>query len=62
MHGTILSHQTITFFPAETAAKVIAEANGGEAEGFVVTAAKGRPGKFVIQVIDTDDGTPMGHL
>jgi hypothetical protein len=57
-----ITAQTITFFPNEAAATKIAEANGGEAEGFVVAAAKGREGKFVVRVIDTDDGLVLGHL
>ncbi len=40
----------------------MAEANGGAADGFVVAPAKGRDGKFVVQVLDTDDGKLMGHL
>jgi len=59
--GTIMV-QTITFFPAEAAATKMAEANGGKEDGFVVAAAKGREGKFVVQVVDTDDGSLIGHL
>jgi hypothetical protein len=58
----MITHQTITFFPTEAAAIKIAEANGGVVEGFVVAPAKGRPGKFVIQVLDTDDGKFLGYL
>lgn len=61
MLGTIMV-QTITFFSSVTAAKALAEANGGEADGFVVVPAKGRDGKFVVQVVDTDDGLLLGHL
>lgn len=59
---TITSAQTITFFPSEAAAVKMAEANGGEDEGFVVVPAKGRDGKFVVQIIDTDDGLLLGHI
>jgi hypothetical protein len=58
----ITNAQTITFFPTEKAAAKLAEANGGESEGFVVASAKGRAGKFVVQIIDTDDGLLLGHL
>lgn len=53
---------SITFFPSEAAAVWMAEANGGKDEGFVVAPAKGRDGKFVVQVLDTDDGLLLGHL
>lgn len=61
MRGTIMV-RTITFFPTEAAAKTMAEANGGEADGFVAAPAKGREGKFVVQVVDTEDGLLLGHL
>ena len=61
MLGTIMV-QSITFFASERAAVEMAERNGGKAEGFIAAPAKGRPGKFVVQVLDTDDGLLLGHL
>ena len=58
----ITAAQTITFFASEAAATKMADANGGKDEGFVVAHAKGRPGKFVVQVVDTDDGMLLGHI
>ena len=59
--GNIMT-QSITFWPSEVKASEIAEANGGAAEGFTVAPAKGRPGKFVIEVRDTDDNYFLGYL
>ena len=59
---SIAADITITFFASLAAAEKLAEANGGAAEGFVVAAAVGRPGRFVVQVVDTDDGALLGHL
>lgn len=59
--GATITVQTITFFPTEAAAQAIADANGGEAEGFRVVPAS-RAGKFVVVVYDTDDGLILGHL
>jgi hypothetical protein len=61
MRGTIMV-QTITFFPTEAKAAAMAQLNGGEVEGFKVAPAKGRDGKYVVQVLDTDDGLLLGHL
>ena len=58
----ITASQSITFFSTAEAAEAMAEANGGAAEGFVAAPAKGRPGKFVVQVLDTDDGFLLGYL
>jgi hypothetical protein len=61
-HGTIMT-QTITFFPSHAAASAMANANGGMVEGFVVVPALGKPGKWVIQVWDTDEpGLLLGYL
>jgi hypothetical protein len=57
-----ISAQSITFFPSFASAVKMAEANGGEANGFVVAPAVGRDGKFVVKVLDTDDGFMLGHL
>jgi hypothetical protein len=62
MHNTILSHQTTTFFPNREAARKVAQANGGEAEGFIISPATGRPGKFIVQVFDDDGVTLLGTL
>lgn len=61
MRGTIMV-QTITFFATEAKAVELAEANGGEADGFVAAPAKGRDGKFAVEVRDTDDGLFLGYL
>ena len=53
MLGTITT-QSITFFPTMDAAQKMAEANGGEAEGFVASASPYRAGKYVIEVRDVD--------
>ena len=50
------------FFRSEAAAEKVAEANGGEAEGFVVVESKGRPGFYAIEVRDEDDGSFLGYL
>jgi hypothetical protein len=61
-HGTIMV-PTITFFPTHPAASAIANANGGMVEGFVVVQALGKPGKWVVQVWDTEEpGLLLGHL
>lgn len=62
MLGTIIA-RSITFFPSEAAA--IALAAKGEmtaADGFFVAPAKGRPGKYVIEVRDPDDGLLIGYV
>lgn len=61
MYGTIMV-QSIIFFPNEKAATDMAHVNGGEREGFRAAPAKGRPGKYVVEVIDTDDGLLLGYL
>ena len=62
MNFATITTQSITFFPSFESAKKVAHANGGADEGFVVAPAQGRPGKFVVQVIDTDDGLILGTL
>ena len=59
--GTICT-QSITFFASIESATKMAEVNGGAADGFVVAPAVGRPGKFVVKVLDTEDGFHLGHL
>ena len=62
MLGTILT-KSITFFSTEAAAvAVCAKGSMTEADGFFVVPAEGRPGKFVIEVRDTDDGLLLGYL
>jgi hypothetical protein len=61
MRGTIMV-QSIVFFASEAKAIEMAELNGGAAEGFAAVEAKGRPGKYVVEVRDTDDGLLLGYL
>ena len=55
--------QSITFFRSEDAARALA-AKGDmiEEDGFFIAPAKGRPGSFVIEVRDTDDGLLLGYV
>jgi len=62
MSGRITDSQTITFWNTEIGAIDMAHRNGGEAEGFRAAPAKGRPGKFVVEVFDIDDGLLLGYL
>lgn len=61
MLGTIIVNR-ITFYPSEEAARKIADANGGETEGYRVAPATGRAGKYVIEVLDTEDNFKLGYL
>ena len=55
--------QSITFFRSEEAARALAtKGEMTEEEGFFVAPAKGRPGSFVIEVRDTDDGILLGYV
>lgn len=59
----ITSAKTITFFNTEAAAVALAaKGEMTEADGFFVVPSIGRPGKFVIEVRDTDDGLVLGTL
>ena len=58
----IMNDKFITFFSTEAAAKEMAETNGGAGDGFRAVAAKGRPGKFVVEVFDVDDGYLLGTM
>ncbi len=55
--------KSITFFKSEAAAKaIVTKGDMTEADGFFVAPAKARPGIFVIEVRDTDDGFLLGYL
>ena len=62
MNATILSNQSIVFFPSLKAAEEMAEINGGAIEGFVAAPAIGRSGRYVVKVVDTADGAFIGYL
>lgn len=54
--------KSITFFPSKAAADALAaKGDMTEDEGFYVTEARGRPGKFVIEVRD-EDGSLLGYV
>lgn len=55
--------KSITFFKTEAAARALAaKGEMTEEDGFFVAPAVGRPGNFVIEVRDTDDGLLLGYL
>ena len=57
----ITANKLITFFKTDAAALAV-KGEMTEAEGFFVVPAPGRPGMFVIEVRDTDDGLLFGYL
>lgn len=57
-----LASWDITFFHNEAEARGLAEANGGEADGFRTIPAPGRPGWWMVEVFDPDDGLHLGAL
>lgn len=59
--GTIMVNH-MTFYATRDAAVKLALANGGKVDGFIVKPAVGRPGKWVIEVIDPEDGFHLGFL
>jgi hypothetical protein len=57
------ANNPITFFKTEAAAlAIMAKGEMTAEDGVFVVPAKGRPGYFVIEVRDTDDGTVLGNL
>lgn len=59
----ITASSTITFFKNKAAADaMVAKGEMTEEEGFFVAEAVGRPGWYVIEVRDTDDGLRLGYL
>jgi hypothetical protein len=64
MLGTIMMNTSITFYSTQAAAQDMADRNGGADEGYLVAPAKGRTGKFVIEVYDDEAGDHffLGYL
>ncbi len=60
-----IATQSITFFKTQAAAEKMVEgfiADGADAAEYAVIEAKGRPGFFIIQVLDAEDGFVLGTI
>jgi hypothetical protein len=58
-----MAHKSITFFNSEAAAiAMTVKGDMTEAEGFYVVPAVGRPGCFVIEFRDPEDGFVIGNI